>query len=133
MRRRSQSMCAVTGTLPQRRARVPRLSAVMPAVSRPTVRVGSLVIDFESRTVQRKGRPVHLSRLEFDLLTTLLSPAGALNTRAELIERLWSGRKISDTRTLDTHMRRLRIKLEEDPTKPRHLVTVRGVGFRLDP
>jgi two-component system response regulator RegX3 len=55
-----------------------------------------------------------------------------VRTREELIDRLWSGRDLADTRTLDTHVRRLRVKLEEDPADPRFLVTVRGVGFRFD-
>ena len=120
------------GVLQQRRVRTSNGASTLPITRRP-MRIGSFAVDFESRTVTRGGGIVHLSRLEFDLLATLLSPPGALNTRSELIDRLWAGRRISDTRTLDTHMRRLRQKLEVDPTKPRHLVTVRGVGFRLDP
>lgn len=120
------------GAPQRRRVRPSGVASTMPPMRR-TMQIGSLTIDFESRTVYRGGDPVHLSRLEFELLTTLLSPAGALNTRDDLIERLWAGRRISDTRTLDTHMRRLRQKLEDNPSKPRHLVTVRGVGFRLDP
>jgi two-component system response regulator RegX3 len=75
---------------------------------------------------------VHLSRREFDLLALLLSPPGRVRTREELIDRLWSGRDLSDTRTLDTHIRRLRMKLERDPADPQFLITVRGVGFRFD-
>jgi two-component system response regulator RegX3 len=62
----------------------------------------------------------------------LLSPPGQVRTRDELIDRLWSGRDLTDTRTLDTHIRRLRVKLERDPADPQFLVTVRGVGFRFD-
>ena len=75
---------------------------------------------------------MHLSRREFDLLALLLSPPGQVRTRDELIDRLWSGRDLADTRTLDTHVRRLRVKLERDPARPQYLVTVRGVGFRFD-
>ena len=56
-----------------------------------------------------------------------------MRTRAELIDLLWPDRELSDSRTLDTHIHRLRAKLEPDPSDPRFIVTVRGVGFRLDP
>ena len=95
--------------------------------------VGHVEIDFDSRIVRRDGIAVQLSRLEFDLLAALSSPIGMILTRDELLTRLWSGRSIADSRTLDTHIRRLRLKLEADPSHPRHLVTIRGVGFRLDP
>ncbi|HMK63697.1 MAG TPA: winged helix-turn-helix domain-containing protein [Acidimicrobiales bacterium] len=95
--------------------------------------VGPVEIDFNSRIVRRHGSTVHLSRLEFDLLAALSSPVGMIVTRDELLDRLWSGRPVADSRTLDTHIRRLRLKLEADPSRPRHLVTIRGVGFRLDP
>ena len=102
--------------------------------------VGSRVLTFASATVDPArrevtvaGAPVHLSRREFDLLTLLLSPAGQVRTRDELIERLWPDRDLSDSRTLDTHIHRLRAKLEADPDAAGAIVTVRGVGFRLDP
>ena len=90
-------------------------------------------INFARRVVTAKGQPIHLSRREFDLLALLLSPPGQVRTREELIDKLWSGRDLTDTRTLDTHIRRLRVKLEPDPGSPRFLVTVRGVGFRFEP
>jgi two-component system response regulator RegX3 len=95
--------------------------------------VGPLRIDFARREVSARGATIHLSRREFDLLALLLSPPGRVRTRDELIDKLWSGRDLADTRTLDTHIRRLRVKLEVDPTSPKHLLTVRGVGFRFDP
>jgi len=93
---------------------------------------GPVRVDFARRVVSAAGRAVHLSRREFDLLALLLSPPGQVRTRDELIDRLWSGRDLADTRTLDTHIRRLRVKLEHDPAHPQYLVTVRGVGFRFD-
>jgi len=93
---------------------------------------GPVRMDFARREISVLGRPVHLSRREFDLLALFLSPPNQVRTREELIDRLWSGRDLADTRTLDTHVRRLRVKLEEDPANPRYLVTVRGVGFRFD-
>lgn len=105
-----------------------RGSATAPEV----VVAGPVRMDFARREVSAAGRPVHLSRREFDLLALLLSPPGQVRTRDELIDRLWSGRDLADTRTLDTHIRRLRVKLERDPADPKFLVTVRGVGFRFD-
>jgi len=101
-----------------------------PAVE--VVVAGPIQVDFARREVRRGTHPVHLSRREFDLLSLLLSPPGQVRTRDELIDRLWSGRDLTDTRTLDTHIRRLRVKLERDPADPQFLVTVRGVGFRFD-
>jgi two-component system response regulator RegX3 len=97
------------------------------------VTVGPLQMDFARRVVTAHGAQIHLSRREFDLLALLISPPGRVRTRDELIDKLWSGRDLADTRTLDTHIRRLRVKLEVDPTSPRYLLTVRGVGFRFDP
>ena len=97
------------------------------------VTVGPFRLDMARRVVTAHGEPVHLSRREFDLLALLLSPPGRVRTRDELIDRLWSGRDLADTRTLDTHIRRLRVKLEFDPTTPQYLLTVRGVGFRFEP
>ncbi len=97
-----------------------------------TVVAGPLRVDFARREVWAREEPVHLSRREFDLLALLLSPPGQVRTRDELIDLLWSGRDLADSRTLDTHIRRLRMKLEDDPAAPGLIVTVRGVGFRLD-
>jgi two-component system response regulator RegX3 len=85
------------------------------------------------REVTVDGVGTHLSRREFDLLAVLLSPPRWVRTRDELIDLLWPDRYLSDSRTLDTHIHRLRAKLEPDPADPRYIVTVRGVGFRIDP
>jgi two-component system, OmpR family, response regulator RegX3 len=98
-----------------------------------SISAGPFDVNFARRVVSRDGRAIHLSRREFDLLGVLVSPPGQVRTREELIDKLWSDRDLSDTRTLDTHVRRLRIKLEPDPGQPRYLVTVRGVGFRFEP
>jgi two-component system, OmpR family, response regulator RegX3 len=112
---------------------VPVRAPADPARTRPDLVVaGPVHMDFARREVTVENRRVHLSRREFDLLALLLSPANQVRTREELIDKLWSGRDLADTRTLDTHVRRLRVKLEEDPASPRFLVTVRGVGFRYD-
>ena len=88
--------------------------------------------DFVRRTVSRQGREIELSRKEFDLLALFASRLGQVVTRETCLDTLWWGLELSDTRTLDTHVKRLRQKVEEDPANPRHLLTIRGVGFRLD-
>jgi two-component system response regulator RegX3 len=93
---------------------------------------GDLRIDFTRRTVTRKSREVELSRKEFDLLSLFATRLGQVVTREVCLDTLWWGLELSDTRTLDTHVKRLRQKIEEDPANPRHLITIRGVGFRLD-
>jgi two-component system response regulator RegX3 len=100
---------------------------------RANVAFGSVAVDFVRREVTVGGVHTHLSRREFDLLAVLLSPARRVRTRDELIDLLWPDRYLSDSRTLDTHVHRLRAKLEPDPAEPQFIVTVRGVGFRLDP
>jgi two-component system response regulator RegX3 len=105
----------------------------MPEGPPPEAAFGAVSVDFVRREVTVDGRHTHLSRREFDLLAVLLSPARRVRTRDELIDLLWPDRYLSDTRTLDTHIHRLRAKLEPDPADPEFIVTVRGVGFRLDP
>jgi two-component system response regulator RegX3 len=96
------------------------------------VTFGDLRIDFTRRTVTRQNREVELSRKEFDLLALFATRLGQVVTREVCLDTLWWGLELSDTRTLDTHVKRLRQKIEDDPATPRHLITIRGVGFRLD-
>jgi two-component system, OmpR family, response regulator RegX3 len=107
--------------------------SLAPHGRRGAIEAGPVKVDLGQRYVSVNGREVYLSRLEFDLLAVLLSPPGQVRTREELIDQLWAGRELTDTRTLDTHVRRLRVKLEEQPARPSYLLTVRGVGFRFDP
>jgi two-component system response regulator RegX3 len=94
--------------------------------------LGPVCIDVSLREAKVRGRAVELSRKEFDLLALLMSHSGQVVTRDWCIDRLWWDQELTDTRTLDTHIKRLRRKLEPDPANPRHLVTVRGVGFRFE-
>ncbi len=96
------------------------------------VQAGPIRLDNGRREVTVDGQVVELSRKEFDLLALLMSHAGQVVTRDRCIDRLWWDQDLADTRTLDTHMKRLRRKIERDPANPRHLVTVRGVGFRFE-
>jgi len=95
--------------------------------------VGPVRLDAGRREVTVNEVPVELSRKEFDLLALLMSHSGQVVTRDWCIDRLWWDQELTDTRTLDTHIKRLRRKVEPDPANPRHLVTVRGVGFRFEP
>jgi two-component system, OmpR family, response regulator RegX3 len=97
------------------------------------VTLGELVLDSSRRSLTRASREIELSRKEFDLLALLASRRGQVVTREACLDTLWWGLDLSDSRTLDTHVKRLRQKIEDDPSTPRHLLTIRGVGFRLDP
>lgn len=121
------------GTTSERSADPRRPGAVVPGAPRPDVQLGSVLVNFARRSVTKDEEQIHLSRREFDLLDVLLAPPGQVRTRDELIDLLWPHRDLADSRTLDTHVHRLRSKLEPDPSNPRFIVTVRGVGFRVDP
>jgi two-component system, OmpR family, response regulator RegX3 len=95
------------------------------------LRVGPVHLDLGSRQATVHDREIELSRREFDLLALFMSRPNEVITRRACIEQLWWNQDLSDTRTLDTHVKRLRRKIESDPAKPRHLLTMRGVGFRV--
>lgn len=92
---------------------------------------GPLRVDTSRREVFLNDVEVELSKKEFDLLALLVANIGNVVTRDRCIDELWYDRDLSDSRTLDTHVRRLRHKIEKDPAKPAHLITIRGVGFRF--
>ena len=114
-----------------------RIRAVLRRSAAPPVdihiTVGAIRIDSTRRSVTRDGTELEMSRKEFDLLVLLASKLGQVVTRDECLDELWWGRDLTDSRTLDTHIKRLRQKIETDPAQPEHLLTIRGVGFRLDP
>ena len=93
---------------------------------------GQIKIDLTRRTVIKNNLLIDLSRKEFDLLTLFATRLGQVVTREVCLDTLWWGLELSDTRTLDTHVKRLRQKIEDSPADPKHLLTIRGVGFRLD-
>jgi len=105
------------------------------ATSEPprVVVVCDLEIDGPKRELRRGGVPVRLTRKEFDLLYLLASTPGRAFTRSELLEDVWDFAWDGDTATVTVHVRRLREKLEDDPSNPVHLITVWGVGYRFDP
>ena len=95
-------------------------------------RFGDIEINPASRTVTRKGQPVALSPKEFDLLLTLVRRRGAVASRVELLREVWGHRVEVMTRTVDIHIAELRRKLEDDPSAPRHILTVWKAGYRLE-
>jgi two-component system, OmpR family, response regulator ResD len=92
-----------------------------------------LVIDSSSREVTRGGEPLRLTAREFDLLWFMASHPRRVFAREQLMRRVWGYSAAVDTGTVTVHMRRLREKIEEDPSRPRHLETVWGVGYRFSP
>ena len=92
---------------------------------------GELELDLRGRTVRRGGRDVALKPKEFDLLFFLAKNAGQVFTREQLLEHVWGYEFFGGSRTVDVHMRWLRQKLEPEPSRPQHLLTVRGVGYKF--
>jgi two-component system response regulator RegX3 len=93
---------------------------------------GPVRMDVERHVVAVDGELVALPLKEFDLLEYLLRNAGRVLTRGQLIDRVWGSDYVGDTKTLDVHVKRLRAKLEPDPASPKYLLTVRGLGYKLE-
>ncbi|MCL2471831.1 MAG: response regulator transcription factor [Propionibacteriaceae bacterium] len=98
----------------------------------PVLAVAGLEMDVERHRVVVDGQAVEMPLREFELLELLMHNVGRVLTRRQIIERVWGADYYGDTKTLDVHVRRLRAKIEQDPAHPRHLVTVRGLGYRLE-
>ena len=94
--------------------------------------VGDVSVDHESHTVVVRGEQVALPLKEFDLLSLLLGHAGRVLSRDTLIDRVWGHDYVGDTKTLDVHVKRLRAKIEDDPSNPTRIVTIRGLGYKYD-
>ena len=94
---------------------------------------GGIRLDPERFEVTVRGEPVHLPRKEFELLEILMENAGRVLSRETLLDRIWGPDYFGDSRTLDVHIKRLRTKCEPDPHEPRHLVTIRGLGYKFVP
>jgi two-component system response regulator RegX3 len=102
-------------------------------ISAPTLAVGPVRMDVDRHVVTVDGSPVQLPLKEFELLELLLRNAGRVLTRGQLIDRIWGADYVGDTKTLDVHVKRLRSKVEPSPSNPRHIVTVRGLGYKFEP
>ncbi|MGO1321094.1 MAG: response regulator [Galactobacter sp.] len=96
------------------------------------VEVGPVRMDVDRHQVWVNGELVAMPLKEFDLLEVLLRNVGIVMTRDRLIERVWGSDYVGDTKTLDVHVKRLRAKVEADPSAPVHLVTVRGLGYKFE-
>jgi two-component system response regulator RegX3 len=93
--------------------------------------VGEVRLDPERHEVRIRGEDVALPLKEFELLSLLLEHAGRVLTRDTLIDRIWGHDYVGDTKTLDVHIKRLRAKVESDPSTPVHIVTIRGLGYKF--
>jgi two-component system response regulator RegX3 len=99
----------------------------------PTLAAGPVRMDVERHVVTVNGDTVPLPLKEFELLELLLRNAGRVLTRGQLIDRVWGADYVGDTKTLDVHVKRLRSKVEPEPSTPRYIVTVRGLGYKFEP
>jgi two-component system, OmpR family, response regulator RegX3 len=110
--------------------------AVPGGSERQVLEAGPIRMDVDRHVVTVDGpggsTEVPLPLKEFDLLEYLMRNVGRVLTRAQLIDRVWGADYVGDTKTLDVHVKRLRAKLEPEPAAPRHLMTVRGLGYKLD-
>ncbi|AEE44730.1 response regulator transcription factor [Cellulomonas fimi] len=93
---------------------------------------GPVEMDVDRHTVKVRGELVAFPLKEFDLLEMLLRNAGRVLTRGQLIDRIWGSDYVGDTKTLDVHVKRVRAKIEADPANPTLLLTVRGLGYKLE-
>ncbi len=96
-----------------------------------TITVGNIEILPEAGEVRRNGEEIHLTRTEFLLLCELATNPGKVLSREHLLEKVWSYDYFGDGRLVDVHVRRLRTKIESDPANPDHVLTVRGLGYKL--
>ncbi|MFE9954720.1 response regulator [Micromonospora sp. NPDC005299] len=115
------------------RAVLRRQSADATESGAPTLAAGPVRMDIERHVVTVDGGAVQLPLKEFELLELLLRNAGRVLTRGQLIDRVWGADYVGDTKTLDVHVKRLRSKVEPEPSAPRYIVTVRGLGYKFEP
>ncbi|MCC6216507.1 MAG: response regulator transcription factor [Polyangiaceae bacterium] len=108
-----------------------RRDAMARRAAREPVRAGELVIDADRRDVRRGGEPVPLTATEFDVLWCLVEARDRVLAREQIFQQVWGPGHHGTPRTIDNFMLQLRAKLERDPAAPRHLLTVRGVGYRF--
>jgi two-component system response regulator RegX3 len=107
-------------------------SGAAAALSGEAISVGDVALDPERHEVVIRGEGVQLPLKEFELLELLLANAGRVLTRETLIDRVWGTDYVGDTKTLDVHVKRLRAKVEPDPSTPARIVTIRGLGYKYE-
>ncbi len=93
---------------------------------------GRVVLDIDRHTVAVDGSEINIPLKEFELLEVLMRNAGRVLTRGQLIDRVWGTDYFGDTKTLDVHIKRIRSRIERNPSEPSMLVTVRGLGYRFE-
>ena len=116
-----------------------RVKAVLRRLAEPeellpaTLEAGPVRMDVERHVVTVNHKTVAMPLKEFELLELLMRNAGRVLTRGQLIDRVWGADYVGDTKTLDVHVKRLRSKIEPEPSAPRYIVTVRGLGYKFEP
>jgi two-component system response regulator RegX3 len=98
----------------------------------PVITAGQVRMDLERHTVSVRGEEISMPLKEYELLEFLVRNAGRVLTRGQLIDRVWGADYFGDTKTLDVHIKRIRSRIEEQPSEPVMLVTVRGLGYRFE-
>ena len=114
------------------RAVMRRRVEVEEAVDEAVLEAGNVRMDVDRHTVAVGGKEISMPLKEFELLELLLRNAGRVLTRGQLIDRVWGSDYFGDTKTLDVHIKRIRSRIEETPSDPTMLVTVRGLGYRFN-
>ena len=115
-----------------------RIKAVLRRGVEPQVEIGNILeagsvrMDVERHEVEVDGQRVQMPLKEFELLELLLENVNRVLTRGQIIDRVWGSDYFGDTKTLDVHVKRIRSKIEADPARPKHLVTVRGLGYKFE-
>ena len=100
---------------------------------KPTLRVGGLELDLARHAVEVADRPVRLTPSEFKVLALMADAPDRVFSRREIMQHLWESEYVGDQRACDIHVSNIRKKIEDDPSRPTRLVTVRGIGYKLVP
>jgi two-component system response regulator RegX3 len=115
-----------------------RMKAVLRRNSEPqlvehgVLRAGPVVMDIERHMVTVNEQKIQMPLKEFELLELLMENVNRVLTRGQIIDRVWGSNYFGDTKTLDVHVKRIRSKIEDDPARPSHLMTVRGLGYKFE-
>jgi two-component system response regulator RegX3 len=107
-------------------------STVAPSNPRAVLEAGPVRVDVDRHSVSVNGTSVTLPLKEFELLEYLMENINRVLTRGQIIDRVWGSNYYGDTKTLDVHIKRIRAKIEPDPAMPKHIVTVRGLGYKFE-
>jgi DNA-binding response OmpR family regulator len=118
--------------LTRAKAMLRRAKMAAPAAGPAAIKIGDIEVDIARHRVSSAGRAIELSRKEFDLLAFLAKNKGLVFSREQLLEKVWGYDFAGDSRTVDVHIRWLRKKIEPDAARPKHLLTVRGTGYKME-